>query len=155
MREDTLVFLLNDNHEILLAMKKRGFGVGKYNGVGGKVIEGETVEQAAVREAHEEIGVVIDPTDLEKVAELTFTFDQKNDFGIHCHAFLTKRWKWTPTESEEMAPQWFPVNEIPFDSMWVDDPFWLPHVLRSEKLKAEFHFSNDGSELLSQHIKIL
>ena len=41
-------------------MKKRGFGVGKINGVGGKVGKGETIETAAVREAHEEVGVIVE-----------------------------------------------------------------------------------------------
>ncbi|HET8669978.1 MAG TPA: NUDIX domain-containing protein, partial [Candidatus Saccharimonadales bacterium] len=41
----------------LLAMKKRGFGINKWNGVGGKVDEDETIEQAAIRECQEEITV--------------------------------------------------------------------------------------------------
>ena len=36
--------------KVLLAMKKRGFGAGKWNGVGGKVKDGETIKQAAIRE---------------------------------------------------------------------------------------------------------
>ena len=34
--ETTLCLLKKDN-SILLAMKKRGFGSGKYNGIGGKI----------------------------------------------------------------------------------------------------------------------
>ena len=36
LRQATIC-LLRKNDEVLLAMKKRGFGVGKWNGVGGKV----------------------------------------------------------------------------------------------------------------------
>ena len=50
----TVVFLIREN-QVLLAMKKRGFGEGKWNGVGGKLDPGETVEQALVRECQEEI----------------------------------------------------------------------------------------------------
>ena len=42
MKQTTLLFLRKDNH-ILLAMKKRGFGINKWNGAGGKVEEGETI----------------------------------------------------------------------------------------------------------------
>ena len=54
--QTTLLFLLKEN-QILLGMKKRGFGAGKYNGIGGKLEPDETVEQAMVRETQEEIGV--------------------------------------------------------------------------------------------------
>ena len=59
MKQTTLCFLLNDRGEVLLAMKKRGFGTGKWNGVGGKVQEGEDIAAAALREIKEEIGVTV------------------------------------------------------------------------------------------------
>ena len=156
MRQDTLVFLLNDNRkDILLAMKKRGFGAGKYNGVGGKVNEGETILDAAVREAHEEIGVTIKPSDLEKVAELIFSFDQKSEWSIHCHVYLTYKWKGLPIESEEMAPKWFTLDSIPFQNMWIDDQYWLPLVVSGQKLNAAFHFSSDGSMILEKNMSVL
>ena len=34
---ETTLCLLKKENAILLAMKKRGFGAGKYNGVGGKI----------------------------------------------------------------------------------------------------------------------
>ncbi len=52
----SLLFLLRED-EILLVMKKRGFGSGRWNGVGGKFESGETAEQATIRECQEEIGV--------------------------------------------------------------------------------------------------
>jgi 8-oxo-dGTP pyrophosphatase MutT (NUDIX family) len=71
LRQATLLFLIKDN-EILLAMKKRGFGQGKYNGVGGKVDSGESLEVAAVRETKEEIDVT--PVNYWHVANLDFYF---------------------------------------------------------------------------------
>jgi 8-oxo-dGTP pyrophosphatase MutT (NUDIX family) len=47
MRDKTLLFLHKpDEQKILLAMKKRGFGEGKWNGVGGKREPGESIEGA-------------------------------------------------------------------------------------------------------------
>ena len=60
----SLLYLRRDN-EILLAMKKRGFGEGRWNGVGGKVEAGESIEQAMICEAQEEISVTL--TTYEKV----------------------------------------------------------------------------------------
>jgi len=48
----TLLFLIKED-QILLAMKKRGFGMGRFNGVGGKIEPGETIEQAMIRECQE------------------------------------------------------------------------------------------------------
>lgn len=44
----TLVLVVQPGR-VLLGMKKRGFGAGKWNGFGGKVQPGETIEQAARR----------------------------------------------------------------------------------------------------------
>jgi 8-oxo-dGTP diphosphatase/2-hydroxy-dATP diphosphatase len=44
----TLVFVLKEE-EILLGLKKRGFAEGRWNGFGGKVEIGETIEDAAKR----------------------------------------------------------------------------------------------------------
>jgi ADP-ribose pyrophosphatase YjhB (NUDIX family) len=149
MRQDTLVFLLKDDtQEILLAMKKRGFGAGKFNGAGGKVQQGESIEAAAVRETEEEVCVKVAEQDLVKVAEHMFHFQDKPEWDIQCHVFFTRAWAGEPAESEEMAPEWFDRSQLPFDRMWVDDKYWLPMVLRGDYVKGTFHFSNDGSVLL-------
>ena len=56
MRDVNLCYLLKEN-KILLGYKKRGFGKDKWNGLGGKVDPGETIEGSAVRETKEEIGI--------------------------------------------------------------------------------------------------
>jgi 8-oxo-dGTP diphosphatase/2-hydroxy-dATP diphosphatase len=44
----TLVMVTNESN-ILLGLKKRGFGSGKWNGFGGKVEANESIEEAAKR----------------------------------------------------------------------------------------------------------
>lgn len=123
-------------------MKKRGFGVGRWNGVGGKVKQNETIEQALVRECQEEIGVT--PLDYNKVALIRFhefSGNQKSDMEVH--VYFCSRWQNEPAESEEMAPRWFETSQLPFDDMWPDDLYWLPKVLAGQKLTAEFHLDKD------------
>lgn len=72
MRQCTLVFVFNPKNQILLAMKKRGFGEGKWNGAGGKVDPGETIIQAASRELREETGINIIPEKMEARGILHF-----------------------------------------------------------------------------------
>ena len=146
MKLTNLVFLRRNN-QILLAMKKRGFGVGKINGVGGKAGKDESIEAAAIREAGEEISVTIDVKDLIKVAEIKFCFKDQVGWDIHCDIFFTYKWIGEPVESEEMLPSWYELNEIHYDKMWVDDKYWLPIVLSGKKIKAEFWFLGTGEKM--------
>lgn len=145
LRQTTLCLLVKDN-SVLLAMKKRGFGVGKWNGVGGKKHENETLEEAAIRETQEEIGVT--PKKLERVATLNFYFPHvptDKDWNQQVCVFMVREWEGEVAESEEMKPEWFEVNDIPYKHMWADDTHWLPLALHGEFLIGNFSFSEDQS----------
>ena len=140
MTQTSLVFLRRDG-EILLAMKKRGFGEGRWNGPGGKLIPAETFEAAAAREVLEEIGVQL--ASIKQVAELQFYMDEYDGDvmkNIHCKVFVCREWSGEPAESEEMAPQWFGLDAIPYAQMWADDVYWLPEILAGRYVEAEFWF---------------
>jgi len=144
MKPTTLCFLIKED-EILLAMKKRGFGIGKWNGVGGKVQEKETIKEAAIREMKEEIGVVVNLEQLENVGSIKFYFNNKPEWNQHVHIFFVRKWHKEPRESEEMKPKWYRHKEIPFKEMWSDDPHWLPKVIEGKKIEGEFYFDSDGN----------
>ena len=156
LRDVTLVFLVKKSREeitdICLAMKKRGFGVGRWNGVGGKVEEGETIEYAAKRESAEEIGV--DVKNLKKVGELSFYFAMNHDWDQLVHVYICENWEGEPTESEEMKPEWFSIKDLPFSNMWPDDIFWLPELLKGNKARAGFTFG-DGDLILEKNVTII
>lgn len=146
MLEATLVFLIRGHPrtELLLGMKNRGFGSGKYNGFGGKVETGETIEDAAARELHEECGVTVVVEDLTRAARLEFFFPAQPDWNQVVHVFHAKRWLGNPAESREMTPAWFGVQALPYEMMWADDPYWLPLVLHGEYVEAAFTFKDDN-----------
>lgn len=141
LRRATLCFLVKDD-QILLAMKKRGFGVGRWNGVGGKVKPPESVEDAMVRETSEEIGVT--PREFRKVAELDFYFYNEehklSPIDQRVAVYFCHEWEGEPSESEEMAPKWYSKSELPFASMWPDDKIWLPKVISGQFVNAIFLF---------------
>lgn len=154
MKQTTLCLLLKEK-EILLAMKKRGFGAGRWNGAGGK-FEPErgdkNIVDTAIRETAEEIGVKI--KNPEKAAVFHFRFDKKQEWDQDVSLFLAKDWEGEPEESEEMLPKWFKFKDIPYKDMWPDDTHWLPHILQGRKLEADFLFG-DGDKILNYNIKIV
>jgi len=157
MQQATLCFLIRDNkgsRELLLAMKKQGFGQGKWNGVGGKFDfeKDKDISEAAIRETKEEIKVEV--KDIEKVAVLSFYFPYQKEWSQDVHVFISKNWQGEPEESDEMKPKWFSVNEIPFNEMWSDDKFWLPEILSGKKLKANFTIG-EGKIIVSHNVKIV
>lgn len=151
MKVASLCFLVDKkNKRVLMGMKKRGFGAGKYNGFGGKVEPGEKIEDAAKRELFEECGVTA--TNIKHVAELTFFFKTKPEWNQVVHAFLTEHWTGTPAESDEMLPVWFGFDKIPFDKTWQDDIHWLPKVLKNKKIRAEFTFGEDNESVIDMKV---
>lgn len=139
----TLLFLQKDD-DILLAMKKRGFGVNLWNGVGGKIEPDETIEQALIRETQEEISVT--PIKYHQVAELDFYGGSDIEgWRMYCYVYFSNSWIGTPTESEEMIPEWFKTSDIPYDKMWQDDKYWLPKVLIGKLITGKFYFDKDDN----------
>jgi 8-oxo-dGTP diphosphatase / 2-hydroxy-dATP diphosphatase len=139
----TLCFMCDDN-QILLGMKKRGFGKGRWNGFGGKVRTEESIETAVKREVKEEVD--LDVLGIEQRGLLRFQ-NQGDEDHIEVHIFRATDYEGSIKESEEMKPQWFKHEEIPYDQMWVDDRYWLPLFLAGKKFQGTFKFK-DFAEIL-------
>lgn len=149
MKKVLTLCIVVKNDEVLLGMKKRGFGVGRWNGFGGKIDEGETVEQGALRELEEEVG--IEATKMQKIGIIEFSFE--NDPKIlEVHIFKVSEFKGEPTESEEMKPQWFSLDQIPFEQMWSDDKYWLPMLLEGKFFTGSFLFDRPSDAEYSAKI---
>lgn len=137
----TLCMICTDD-KVLLGMKKRGFGAGRWNGFGGKLEEGETIEVAALREVEEEVGII--PIDMKKLGILEFSFQSESKV-LEVHVFKVTRYVGTPAESEEMHPQWFSFADVPFSQMWSDDEYWFPYLQSSTLFRGSFLFDKPAT----------
>lgn len=155
MRNSTICYCIKDDF-VLLGLKKRGFGVGKYDGYGGKVDACETIEEGAIRELFEESGLVAKPSDLEKVAVIDFYFSdipKEKNWDQQVHIYTLKTWKGEPVETEEMKPLWFKKDKIPIDKMWGDIPYWFSEVMQGMKFVGEFTFEKSGEAVVKYELK--
>ena len=140
-------YLIRDN-KVLLIHKKTGLGAGKVNAPGGHVEDGETPEEAAVRETREEVG--LESWNLRYAGELHFHF--LDGLKLKGTVYTGRDFKGEPTESDEALPFWCPVDEIPWDKMWEDDIHWLPGAL-TEDLCFRGHFIFDGDRMVDKDIR--
>lgn len=146
MKQTTIVFCLKGN-KVLLGMKKTSIGAGWWNGFGGKVQPPETFEAAAVRELKEESGLVTTEKDLVLVAKIKFFFADTPKFD--CPVYITRNWTGEPVETNEMRPQWFSIDNLPFAEMWPADVRWIPGVLAGDTIEATVTFDAEGKKLVS------
>ena len=94
------------------------------------------------------------PKKLKKVAILNFYFEVKNDWNQQVTVFTTDNWSGTPKETEEMAPKWFNIKEIPYREMWDDDILWLPKVLNGKIVEGNFLFDENQKMLEYEVIEV-
>ena len=150
MRKILTLCLAVQEGRILLGMKKRGFGAGRWNGFGGKVEVGETIEVGAKREMQEESGVMIER--MEKMGIHEFEFAAKRGEILEVHVFRIDVFSGEPRETEEMRPQWFTTDAIPYDEMWTDDIHWLPVFLVGKKFRTRFLFG-ENDQILENEVR--
>ncbi len=134
----TLLFVVRDDR-ILLIHKKRGLGAGKINGPGGRIDNGETPLQCALREVHEEVEVI--PSGTRECGQLLFQF--VDGYSIHVWVFRADDCQGTPAETDEAMPFWSKLDDIPYSSMWPDDQIWLPLMLEDQTFLGRFVFDQE------------
>lgn len=129
--------------EVLLGRKKTGLGSGNVVGLGGKIEADETAVEAIVREIEEEANLVVRPGDLTEMGLVKFAFPFRENWSQDSTVFVASRWSGEPQESDEVSPAWYAIDDLPLDQMWDDAKYWLPQVLRGERVLGDFVFGED------------
>ncbi|WP_024820426.1 8-oxo-dGTP diphosphatase [Arthrobacter sp. 31Y] len=146
----TLCFLLRNGAEgeqVLLGTKKTGFGRGKVVGVGGHVEPGESAPEAACREVMEEANVIVRTQDLIPAGTVDFVFPARPEWDMATTVFLTRAWEGEPSESDEIAPEWFPVAQLPVERMWADAEHWLPAMISGQRIAVRVALAADNENV--------
>ncbi|MCT1431098.1 NUDIX domain-containing protein, partial [Brachybacterium muris] len=94
----------------VLAVRKHG--TGSYMQVGGKLEGSEESWQAAIREVHEELGVMLEPGHLELLGEYEAPAANEPDTVVHSTAFVTRHALPEPlaVQAELAEHRWIPLD---------------------------------------------
>jgi 8-oxo-dGTP pyrophosphatase MutT (NUDIX family) len=106
------LFLIQDEKILLSRRYHTGYEDGKYSVVAGHLDGGERVVSAAVREAREEVGIIIQPRHIEVVGVMhRLSEDERFDFFV-----VTDEWQGSirnmePDKCDDLS--WFPLEGLP------------------------------------------
>lgn len=104
------VALIDVDGRVLLAQRPEGKSMaGLWEFPGGKVEEGETPENALIRELQEELGI---DTWASCLAPLTFASHSYDDFHLLMPLFACRKWEGTPQAREGQTLKWVKPNEM-------------------------------------------
>ena len=130
------LFFLCDGQILLLRRFNTGYEDGNYSVVAGHVDAGETVTQAAIREANEEVGVTLEPADLQIVHVMhRKSEDERIDFFIAVRHWVGEVINKEPQKCDDLS--WVAIDSLPRNT--------IPYVKRSiENYQANVYYSEFG-----------
>ncbi|MHA7190877.1 8-oxo-dGTP diphosphatase [Arthrobacter sp. MDT2-16] len=135
--------------EVLLGLKRTGFGAGRVVALGGKIDGRESALEAVVREVAEESGIALDPSAVREAGRIAWSFPARPAWNMAAFLFTADAGTATPVPSEEIEPRWYPVDAIPWHSMWQDGPHWIPLLLEGRRVDAAIVMDTDNEGVAS------
>ncbi|WP_410570344.1 NUDIX hydrolase [Amycolatopsis sp. cmx-4-61] len=114
-----VLIILERGEQVLLAQRAgTGYADGQWNLPSGKLEAGEDMIAAIIREAHEELGVVVERDDLEMVTTVHYLNPEgQARVGFF---FRARRWRGEPRNAEPHKCSqiaWFPKDQLPADTV--------------------------------------
>lgn len=137
----TAHILVFDKDKVLLVRHGESAGhlTGVYGIPGGHLAEGESLKEAAIREFHEETGLLVDSSDVEEFPRNVYEADIKRKDGTTKHYAMTVfagvLFAGELRATGETIPEWISTNRL-------SEYHLLPNV--KEAVKAAEDFFNEA-----------
>ena len=143
MLETSLVYITRGSEVLLLhrVKKKQDVNEGKWIGVGGKLLPGETPEACALRETLEETGLT--PTDIRYRAVVDF---ESEGWQERMHLFTANAFTGELTLCDEGDLRWVPWECVPGLPLWEGDRVFL-RLIMEERPFFRLKLCYDGQTL--------
>ncbi len=146
----TLCYIRRAGETLMMLRNRKPNDVhrGKYNGVGGKMIPGETPEACAAREIFEETGLIVDEMALRGI--LTFPcFDGANDWIVY--VMLVTGFHGDLIECAEGELRWIETDRLEELPLWDGDRIFLKWLDRPGWFSGRFDYRNGN--LISHEVR--
>ncbi len=141
MKLATLCYVMHNDKTLMLYRNKKenDYHEGKWNGLGGKLENGETPEECAIREVYEESGLIIKNPVMKGI--ITFPlFDGKDDWYVFI--FVIKEFEGKLIDSPEGELRWISNTDLIKLNLWDGDKIFIPWLFDDKCFSAKFVYSN-------------
>ena len=146
MIKTTLCYIEKNCSYLMLhrTMKKNDINEGKWIGIGGKFLPGETSEECLLREAREETGLIL--SDYEFKGIVTFVSDIYETEEMHL--YLCKGFSGNLIHCDEGELKWIDKSEILNLPLWEGDRIFLEYLFENKPF-FELRLEYQGDKLIS------
>ena len=141
MKLATLCYVMDNDKTLMLLRNKKenDYHEGKWNGLGGKLEQGETPEECAVREVYEESGLKVTEPIMKGL--ITFPlFDGIDDWYVFVFTF--KKFSGNLIDSPEGHLEWIQNNKLIDLNLWDGDKHFIPWLFENKCFSAKFIYEN-------------
>jgi 8-oxo-dGTP diphosphatase len=137
MKISTLCYIQSKHQTLMLhrIKKKNDIHQNKWNGLGGKLILGESPEECVKREVLEESGLTIKSPKLHGI--ITFPkFDEIDDWLVF--VYTADSFEGNLIDSDEGVLDWIDSNKILELNLWEGDKIFIPWLKQDKFFSAKF-----------------
>ena len=147
MMESTCIYLIDQGKWLLMYRNRKPDDIneGKWIGVGGKSLPGETPEECAIREFREETGM--EPMEMKLAGTVDFCYDTREMERIY--VFLCNGVSGELKECEEGTLAWIDEDAVLDLPLWEGDKLFLKKIINREGMPFQMTlFYDDKGNLL-------
>jgi 8-oxo-dGTP diphosphatase len=135
------IYLIKNNKVLFLVRNKKNDTVhkqGVYLGIGGKVEQGEGIEECIKRETLEEAGITVHSAELKGILYIAGQTVRKEDWTIFL--FTSTNFTGEPQAGKEGHFEWIDMKDISKLNVYEGDKVYMQWLFEKQFFAVELHY---------------